>query len=84
MTINMMQQPSTSTPRRRGCWPYHHACLARWLAGSDPPPLCCSFLYTKGLEDLVVGRKKRKWFQHGELGLGKYAKGERGRHIMPL
>lgn len=37
-----------------------------------------SFLYLKGLDDLVVGRRERKWFKHGELGLGKYAKGEGG------
>lgn len=43
-----------------------------WLLGS--------FLYLKGLEDLVVGRRERKWFKHGELGLGKYAKGEMAAH----
>jgi hypothetical protein len=33
-------------------------------------------LYTRGLEDLIVGKRKRRYFKHGSLRIGRYPPGE--------
>jgi len=44
----------------------------------------CSFLYNRGLEDLVVGSRKRKWFEAGKLGLGQYCIGKMQTRLKPI